>query len=402
MPPPIPTGPPRTIRVALTDFRWPLDPALAATRDETTLARALYATPLRTDRAGHVRPGLCSGWSATRDLRTWRFACRSALAIARELRRVGRLEASPARWLFRDARIATPTPTTLVVRLAFAWRRFPYALTAVAAAPPGVPGAFRLVRGSPERVVARSAAGKAVVFRRSAPAAAVREFRAGRLDEAPVPIGDVDALRADFDVRVHELLAVDAVVFDGRLGRRIRRAYWDTANRADYQTLLGTSLALGFVGNGDKPDPAAFRRALKTIPELPRIAVRIARRSELDYGADVLYGQWREAGLGPVLVRPDENRAGELTRMVAPYPQAEALPAALVLGRGLPGRRTLLRALAHADQAAALAAVDRELHATARAIPIAWVTDARLVSRRLRGWQEDVLGPVDYTRVEIR
>jgi hypothetical protein len=49
-----------------------------------------------------------------------------------------------------------------------------------------------------------------------------------------------------------------------------------------------------------------------------------------------------------------------------------------------------------------LAAVDAELRADARAIPIAWVTDARLVSRRLQGWHEDLLGDVDYSRVRIR
>src|SRR6266511_5447099 len=96
----VPHGPPRTIRVALTDFRWPLDPALATTRDETTLARALYATPLRTDAAGRVVPGLCSAWNATPDFRTWRFTCRAAPAIAAALRRVARMDGSPSQLLF--------------------------------------------------------------------------------------------------------------------------------------------------------------------------------------------------------------------------------------------------------------------------------------------------------------
>jgi hypothetical protein len=34
-------------------------------------------------------------------------------------------------------------------------------------------------------------------------------------------------------------------------------------------------------------------------------------------------------------------------------------------------------------------------------IPICWVGDARWVSPRLRGWSEDVLGDVDYTRVAV-
>ena len=398
----MPHGPPRTIRVALTDFRWPLDPALATTRDETTLARALYATPLRTDAAGRVVPGLCSAWNATPDFRTWRFTCRAAPAIAAALRRVARMDGSPSQLLFGGAmKITAPGPTALVVRLGFGWRRFPYALSAIAAAPRRVPGPFRLVRGSADRVVVKGE-GTTVVFRRMAPAAAVLAFRDNRLDEAPVPIGDLDTLRADFDVRVRELLGLDVVVFRRDVDPRLRRAYWQTANRSDYQALLGTSLALGVVGPAGKPDPAAFRSALKAIRALPRISVRIAREPALDYGADILYGQWREAGLGPLLVRPGDAADARFERLLAVYPQAEALPAALVLGNGLAGRERLLHALARVDQMGDLVAVDRQLRATAQAIPIAWITDARLVSSRLLGWREDLLGTVDYGRVEVR
>ena len=286
------------------------------------------------------------------------------------------------------------------MRLPFAWRRFPYALTAVAAAPRDVPGPFRLVRGSPERVVVRGG-GRTLVFRRLSPAAAVRAFRAGELDEAPVPAGDGEALRARFDVRVRELLGLDTLVFDRPVDVRLRRAYRDTANRSDYQTLLETSLATGFVAGGPNPDPAAFRRALAAIPALPRVAVPVARAPGLAYASDILYGQWREAGLGPLRVGAAAPHAAKLERLVAAYPQAEALPAALVLGRGLGDRSRLLDALARVKQKGALERVDAELRANARAIPIAWVTDARLVSRRLRGWREDVLGDVDYTRVRL-
>jgi hypothetical protein len=398
----VPSGPPRTIRVALTDFHWPLDPALAATRDETTLARALYATPLRTDAAGRVVPGLCSAWDSTRDFRTWRFTCREAPAIAAELRRVTRMPRSPSRWLFAAAKqITALTPRSVVVRLRFGWRRFPYALTAVAAAPPSVRGPFRLVRGSAVRVVV-DRKGMTVVFRRMQPAAAVRAFRRGRVDEAPVPIGDLDTLRAQFDVRVRQLLGLDVVEFGPSIGRRLRRAYWETADRADYQALLGTSMALDVLGARVKADPAAFRRALKAIPGLPRIRVRIARDPELDDGAEILYGQWREAGLGPLLVRSADAAEARFERLLAAYPQAEALPAAIVLGSRLPGRATLLSALARAKQKRDLAAVDGQLRATAAVVPVAWVTDARLVSRRLVGWREDLVGAVDYSRIDVR
>jgi hypothetical protein len=271
-------------------------------------------------------------------------------------------------------------------------------LTAVAAAPRGVEGPFRLVRGSADRIVVEHA-GKRVVFRRLEPAAAARAFRAGQVDEAPVPVGDLDTLRSAYDVRVRELLAQDVVVFGGAVGPGLRRAYRDTADRTDYAPLLGTSQTVGVLASDAKPDPAAFRRALRAIPGLPHRTVRVARPPALDYGADILYGQWREAGLGPQLVRAPQASDAQLERLTAAYPQAEALPAALVLGQGLSGRPALLRALARVNQTGALAAVDRDLKNGARAVPIAWVTDARLVSRRLGGWSEDLLGAVDYSRV---
>jgi hypothetical protein len=308
---------------------------------------------------------------------------------------------SPARWLFAGARVAAPSPRTLIVRLRLAWRRFPYALTAVAAAPRGVAGPFRLVHGSAARIVVERD-GKRVVFRRLKPAAAVRAFRDEKLDEAPVPIGDVDSLRSEFDVRARTLLGLDVVVFGDNIDSRLRRVYWETAARGDYQALLGTSMALDLLAAGAKPDPAAFRRALRAISKLPRILVRIARPPQLDYGADILYGQWREAGLGPVLVRPGRPADARFERLLAPYPQAEALPAALVLGASLRPRAALLDALARVNQKNGLATVDRELRATAQVIPVAWVTDARLVSPRLVGWREDLLGDVDYSGVKVR
>jgi hypothetical protein len=312
------------------------------------------------------------------------------------------MEASSSQWLFGGAtEITAPAPRKLVVRLGVGWRRFPYALTAVAAAPRGVAGPFRLVRGSADRIVLKGQA-TTVVFRRMEPVAAVRAFRDDRLDEAPVPIGDFERLRAESDVRVRELLGLDVVVFRRTIDPRVRRAYWQTANRGDYQALLGTPMALDVVATGGKPDPAAFRRALKAIPSLPRLPVRLAREPALDYGANVLYGQWREAGLGPLFVRPGQDADARLERVLAAYPQAEALPAALVLGNGLAGRGGVLDALARVNQTGDLAAVDRRLRSDAQVIPIAWVTDARLVSPRLLGWREDLLGAVDYSHVALR
>ncbi len=391
-------GPRDAIRVAVTGYRWPLDPALAGTPDETTIARALYSTPLRTDEAGYVVPGLCSEWKASNSFRTWRFRCEHALEIAGELRRVARLRASPANWIFTAARgISVPAPGVLVVQLRFPWRRFPYALTTVAAAPRAVSGPFRLVRGSRSRVeLTRN--GVRLVFRRLTGSGVLRALRRGELDEAPVPLGDVGWFRSQrATLRRRALLAVDLVAFRrGAVAPVVRRAYWQTANRADYQALVaqdGAPAAFGLGGEAAKVDPAAFRHAVKSIPSLPPIAVRITvpPDSTLQYGVRLLYAQWRELGLGPRLVAVRETADADFRRVSAAYPQEEALLGPLGLATGL----------AADDQRSAFQRLDEDLRRAATVIPICWVADARWVSPRLRGWSEDVLGDVDYTRVTV-
>jgi hypothetical protein len=393
------------VRVALTSFRWPLDPALAAGTDETTLARALFSTPLRTDpETGAIVAGLCGAWSATADFRTWRFRCRAAPAIAAALRRVAHLPAAPAHWLLARARVSV-TGSTLVFRLPFAWRRFPYALTVVGAAPRTIPGPFKLVSGSPQLVVARGGA-TTVMFRRMTPRGGERAFERGQVDEAAVPTGDIAATRVRLGGVVHArtLLALDGVALR-RLSPALRRAYWQTATRGDYAELVDESAgaaALSVVASNLKPRPRDFRKAVRTIGDLPRVRVRIGVPPDrnLRYGASILYGGWRDVGLGPQLVtEPRRALAGTFARWTAAYPQAEAIPAELALRDGLGSRALLLRALAATSQRAALEAFDADLRTSARVVPIAWVVDARLVSPRLRGWREDALGNVDYSAV---
>jgi hypothetical protein len=88
--------------------------------------------------------------------------------------------------------------------------------------------------------------------------------------------------------------------------------------------------------------------------------------------------------------------------VLALYPQAEAIPAELILRDELNLRDALLRALGTTQQGHDLQLVDEGLWASERVIPIAWVVDARLVSPRLEGWHEDVLGNVDYAAVRSR
>jgi len=387
-----------TIRVALSSLRWPLDPASVSTRDETVVARAVYSTPLRTNAAGRLVPGLCTDWQATNGFRTWTFRCQDALQIAAELRRVGRLTSSPGHWLFAPARtIAVPAPGKLVVRLNTPWRRFPYALSAIAAAPRGVPGAFRVVKASSGRLqLARGST--TLVFRRLSPYAAVRAFRRHEVDEAPVPHGDLAYLREHArNVEVRRLLAQDVVAFDkGRVPLEVRRAYWGTANRSDYQALVADDAAteaFALIGT-PKPDPTAFRKAVALIPDLATVPVRISVMSDstLQYGAQLLLGQWREVGLRAQLVSGVARADARFRRVLAPYPQNEALLGAL--GVAAP--------LGKVDQRRAFAAVDARNAAKASIIPISWVADARLVSPSLAGWQEDVLGNVDYAQVSRR
>jgi hypothetical protein len=356
------TGPPGVVRIALANVLWPLDPARARTRDEIVVARALFATPLRPG----LRPGLCSSWKREGD--RWRFDCRHARAIARELRRAHLV----AKVVVRGSSLSIPDSNA------------PDVLTEAAAAPPGVPGPFRLISASPTRLVLERR-GLKLDIRKLDPEASLREFRAGRLDEAPVPLGDIQALLRDphinIDVHIHRLLAVDLVAArpGGALDRfpKVRQVYDDTADRADYQALVPELEAPPAENLSPPPKGAkiaraaalAFARARKQIGSLPKVAVRFSEpdNPDLAYGQNLLLAAWRDIGLGAYMAKSRHDATFE--RVLAPYPRTAALRQAVG---------------------------DRKI------IPIAWVVDARLVSPRLSGWREDDLGAVDYTRVRSR
>jgi hypothetical protein len=362
-----PTGPRNVVRVALADVLWPLEPERARTRDEIVLARMLFSPPLRTDANGALRPGLCTRWRETG--LTWRLHCRHAGAIATQLRRAR---------LFEARRISAPDERTLVVTTFAPYHDLPYRLTQVAAAPPGVPGPFRLISASPTRVTVERN-GMRVEVRKLQPFAALREFRAGKLDEAPVPLGDIRAAKLDRQlgpaVRVRRLLAADAVIFGPGVPAEVRSVYDDTADRADYQALVPEFEAppAEDLSNRGKPSAAdaaiALREARKRIPSLPRIAVTFAEPNDpaLAYGTSLLVAAWRDLGLGAVV---GGGKAARLERLAAPYPRLQSLKQVVGDPRFV--------------------------------VPIAWVADARLVSPRLRGWREDELGSVDYAAVRLR
>jgi hypothetical protein len=355
------SGPPGVVRIALADLLWPLEPERAATRDENVVARLLFSTPLRTDVAGRLRPDLCTSWHASGTL--WRLRCRHAGAIATQLRRTGLFPSASAR-NGQTLMVRSPEPDVL------------YRLTETRAAPPGVPGPFRLISASPTRIVAERK-GIRVELRKLEPFRALRLFRAGKLDEAPVPLGDIRATKLDPQlrpaVRVRRLLAADAVVFDRSVPRELRSVYDDTADRADYQALVPEFEAPPAENLRHRGQPSASRAAIALreakgrIPSLPKLAVGFSPGSDptLAYGTNLLVAAWRDLGLGAHVRGAD----AELVRLAAAYPKLSALT--------LYGKANAL-------------------------VPIAWVADARLVSPRLEGWREDELGSVDYTRVRLR
>ena len=408
----VPRGPADVIRVALPGYRWPLNPASVSGRDELTLARALFATPLTTDsRNGELRPGLCTRWTSTDGGRIWRFRCTHARAVAGELERMRRRPRAPAAWLFAPIAGLERSGSTVTVRLRFPWLRFPYALTVPAAAPSGIGGPFKVESATQQRLIARRGRVR-LVFSRLVAVDAVRVWRDGEIDEAPIPLGDLPRFQLDASVarfvRVRPLLGVDLVVFQLRTGPladlpHTRRVYWQTADRSDYAQLMSPAApAFSLTGPGRAPATSAVRQARRDVASLPPVSVPIATPPdpELQYAAETLVADWRELGLGPLVVT--HSSGDRFERLVAAYPQDEALAAALLLPRGGRARTLLLEALAQRDQAPALARVEAALRAESSVIPVARAASARLVSPRLQGWRQDALGVVDYSSVRAR
>jgi hypothetical protein len=225
----------------------------------------------------------------------------------------------------------------------------------------------KLIRVAVAHAPARRVRG--IEFVQTDPHSAVRLFRRGKLDVAPVPLGDIQRVLRDRElepsVRITRLDAIDLVAAapGGSLARdpKLLQAYSDTADRADYQALVPELQApaaeslTGPVRPNARAAAVAFSRARKQIAHLPRVAVRFAtpRDPELAYGVNLLVGSWRDLGLGAYFGkgRPDAR----FERVFDPKPE--------------PGRRV---------------------------IPIAWAVDAHLVSSRIRAWRESDRGVVDY------
>ena len=156
-----------------------------------------------------------------------------------------------------------------------------------------MPGPFRLISASPRHVVAERN-GVRVDVRKLAPFAALKLFRAGKLDEAPVPLGDIRATKLDPQLapalRVRRLLAADAVVFSHRVPAETLNVYSDTADRADYQALVPEFEAPPAESLAEHGQPSASKAAIalrdakKRIPGLGHQAVRFAQPRRPDVG----------------------------------------------------------------------------------------------------------------------
>ena len=213
--------------------------------------------------------------------------------------------------------------------------------------------AFHVVRARAGAIVVRRD-GLRIVFREVEPHQAAVLFRRGRLDEAPVPLGDIRAALDDAKVgdavHVKSLAAVDGLRAS-RLPQSVRDALAATAARRDYAQLVPEDL------DAAMPSPPArvFRSARDGVHGLPSTPVRIGVDGDpaLAYGASLLAASWRDLDLDVHVVRHGANA-------------------------------TFVRGSA------------------AGAIPIARAVDARFVSPRVRGWRENARGIVDYARVKVR
>jgi hypothetical protein len=211
---------------------------------------------------------------------------------------------------------------------------------------------FRVVHARPGRIVVRRG-GLRIVFSRVEPHRAAVLFRQGRLDEAPVPLGDIRAALADGTVQdavhVSHLGSVDTL-FASHLPARVRNVLAATADRRDYALLVPEDLHAAVAS----PPARVFRAARSAIESLPHVQVRIAVEGDtsLRYGASLLVASWRDLGLDVRVSEHDTNAV--FTRS-----------------------------------------------SLSRGIPIAHAVDARFVSPRMRGWRENADGIVDYARVTL-
>jgi hypothetical protein len=247
---------------------------------------------------------------------------------------------------------------------------------------------FRLVSSGSRQIVGVRH-GLRVEFLRMGPHRAAAAFRRGRVDVAPVPLGDVRAALLDpalrGSVRVRPLLGVDLVRLDRSIPLEVRRFLWLSAGREDYRALVPerkAAVAGGLLATASPVRRPSLVELRSRAEKLPKVRIRLRG----GYEAELLAALWQEAGVDVVPVAGPPSNA-RFERVVARFPRQRWLFAA-VLGPGA--------------VRGPLEALDARLRSDATVVPIAWVAGAKLVSRRLEGWRQDELGATDYSRVRVR
>jgi hypothetical protein len=234
-------------------------------------------------------------------------------------------------------------------------------------------GRFRLVSRSADRIVIRGP-GLTVIFRRLEPYDALRAFRRGELDEAPVPQGEIRAMEAhpalSPALRARPLRGIDVIVLPKDLSPALRRVYRLTVPRGEYQALISERVAppaYGLRPDAEPTSPAEARAARGSIRGLSPapLTLGVPDRPELVEAAELVWAEWRQLGL-PIRLLPGARRAG----------------------------MRFVRAVG-ASQIRAIGAEPEDV------VPLGWVAEARLVSPRVHGWRMDAAGVVDYSRVSL-
>ena len=345
---------PRRARAARRGLRLEHEPTRAAAPDDRP-SRRRCGSGSRTCSGRSTRPGeeprrdragagalLDAAAHRCEEARCGPASARAGEATAANLaaplraRRARSRRRSDAAHLLPGARIAHRTRARSSSTSAEPDRNLPYMLTEVAAAPPGVPGPFRLVSASPSadrRRAQRRAARlpQARAARGPAPLPA-RQARRGARPARRHPGRRSAARELTPAVRIRRLLALDLVAAEpgGALARlpecgglrrhrrprrlpgaraRVRGAACDEPRRA----ARGKKIARAAV--------VAARTRKKQIASLPRVAVRFAEPGDPDarLRGDLLVAAWRDLGLGPYFGRGRPDARFE--RVLAAYPR---------------------------------------------------------------------------------
>ena len=375
---------------------------------KTTIARASYGTPLRTDaRLLRSVPGPACVGAQPPTFGPGRSRARLLSSIAAALPRVKRLSDALARWLFADARsprqrLRLVDQSSLAVACASrtcAQRRGAALLLRARAV------LARSVR-TPRQVVvcSRRTHGRFARALRSPPSVSSKMACSTR---RRFPLGDIVATKADPqfgpDVRARTSAGLDVATIAASTAE-LRRIYWDTARiAATTSSSSPSSLARAPTARSAASRPTLRRTGVRCTRFLPWSSppcgstCRSTRRSATVKGSCRRSGAHNRPGAAPRQRRERAGRrrpAAHPSRLAAarrrcprssssktPGPRGNFCSAAL----GAAGQRADLRGLDHAVAPARLGDSDRV--GRRRAL--------RFAAGR-SGWREDALGLVDY------